>query len=61
MNAPCGASLTASSFALPCVIELRQRGLKVEQQVVYPLFYDGQTAGAYIADVVVENKTDDTH
>jgi GxxExxY protein len=37
------------------VIELRHLGIQVEQQKVYPLHYKGEMAGAYIADLVVEN------
>jgi GxxExxY protein len=37
------------------VIELQDRGLKVGRQVVYPLEYKGRMAGAYIADLVVED------
>ena len=29
-------------------------GLEVERQAVYPLYYAGELAGAYVADLVVE-------
>ena len=51
-----GPGLLESAYEAACVIELRDRGIDVEQQVVYPLIYNGQMAGAYIADLVVENK-----
>ncbi|MCC6573795.1 MAG: GxxExxY protein [Planctomycetes bacterium] len=37
------------------VIELRKAGLKVAQQVPYNVLYEGQVAGLYVADVVVED------
>ena len=51
-----GPGLLESAYEAASVIELRNRGLKVEQQVVFPLFYDGEMASAYIADIVVEDK-----
>ncbi len=36
-------------------IELRKRGLRVEQQRPVKVFYDGAVVGDYIADVVVDN------
>ncbi|MFN7937338.1 MAG: GxxExxY protein [Bryobacteraceae bacterium] len=37
------------------LIELQLRGLKVEQQVRYPVNYKGKQVGNYVADLVVEN------
>ena len=51
-----GPGLLESAYEASCVIEMRNRGLKVEQQVVFPLYYDGEMAGAYIADMIVEDK-----
>lgn len=39
--------------ALTC--ELRQSGLKAHQQVVYPVYYEGQMVGEHRADMVVED------
>jgi len=38
------------------VIELRDEGLNVEQQVSYDVTYKGQKVGHYIADIVVEGQ-----
>jgi len=38
------------------VIEMREAGLAVEQQVRYEVTYKGQTVGHYIADLVVAGK-----
>lgn len=38
------------------VIELRKQGWEIEQQIVYPLYYESELAGAYVADLVVEGK-----
>lgn len=38
------------------VIELRDEGLNVEQQVSYEVTYKGQVVGHYIADLVVEGQ-----
>ena len=37
------------------MIALRKAGLKVLQQVVYKVRYEGQIVGEYIADLVVED------
>jgi len=50
-----GPGLLESAYEGALVIELKRRGLAVERQVVYPLIYEGEMAGAYIADIVVEN------
>jgi GxxExxY protein len=50
-----GPGLLESAYEGALVIELQQRGLSVGRQVVYPLEYKGQVAGAYIADLVVED------
>ena len=51
-----GPGLLESAYEAACVIEFRHEGIEVEQQAVYPLFYRGEMAGAYIADLVVEDK-----
>ena len=51
-----GPGLLESAYEGACAIEFRHCGLKVERQVVYPLYYEGELAGAYVADMVVDNK-----
>jgi GxxExxY protein len=38
------------------VYELQRAGIPFERQRVYPLHYKGELVGAYIADLVVDNK-----
>jgi len=38
------------------VIELKKLGLDTEQQAPIEVFYDGQTIGEYVADVLVEDQ-----
>jgi GxxExxY protein len=38
------------------VHELRKNGLKVEQQRLIPVIYDGVVVGDYVADLIVENQ-----
>jgi len=42
-------------YANALVIELRKRGHKVEPQRMIQVFYDGQSVGEYLADLVVDN------
>jgi GxxExxY protein len=49
-----GPGLLESAYEGALVIECRRLGLQVEQQKVYPVYYKGELAGAYIADLVVE-------
>ena len=51
-----GPGLLESAYEGACEIEFRCRGLSVERQTVYPLYYEGELAGAYVADMVVEGK-----
>ena len=51
-----GPGLLESAYEAAMVIELRRRKYTVQRQEVYPLFYEGEMAGAYIADLVVEGK-----
>ena len=37
-------------------LELRQAGLKVEQQMAIDVFYGEELVGSYIADLIVEDK-----
>ena len=50
-----GPGLLESAYEGALVIELKHRGLAFDRQQVYPLSYKGELAGAYIADLVVEN------
>lgn len=51
-----GCGLLESAYEGAVVIELKRLGLAVERQKVYPVYYKGELAGAYIADIVVQNK-----
>ena len=51
-----GPGLLESAYEGACAIEFRHCGLEVERQVVYPLYYEGELAGAYVADMVVDDK-----
>lgn len=35
---------------------MKKQGISLDRQVVYPLYYEGELASAYVADVVVEGK-----
>ncbi len=50
-----GGGLLESAYEGALEIELKRIGLSVERQVVYPLFFEGECAGAYVADLVVED------
>jgi GxxExxY protein len=50
-----GPGLLESAYEGALVIELRHRGLQFERQRVYPVYYRGEMAGAYVADLVVED------
>ena len=44
-----------SAYEEALVIEFRQLSIGLARQRVFPLYYKGELAGAYIADLVVEN------
>jgi GxxExxY protein len=50
-----GPGLLESAYEGALVIELKHQGLAFERQQVFPLYYKGELAGAYVADLVVEN------
>jgi GxxExxY protein len=50
-----GPGLLESAYEGALVIELKRRGLRFERQQIFPLYYKGELAGAYVADLVVEN------
>jgi GxxExxY protein len=49
-----GLGLLESAYEGALCIEFRRQGIGYEQQRVYPLYYKGELAGAYVADLVVE-------
>ena len=51
-----GPGLLESAYESAFCVELSQAGLTYERQKVYPLYYKGEYIGAYIADLVVDNK-----
>ena len=51
-----GCGLLESAYEGAFAVELGCSGVRVDRQVVYPLVYRGEYVGAYIADMVVENK-----
>ena len=53
---PMHPGLLESAYEGAIVIELGCLKLSYERQAVYPVYYRGQLAGAYVADLVVEGK-----
>ena len=51
-----GPGLLESAYEGALVIEFAHMGLGISRQHVYPVYYRGELAGAYIADMVVEGK-----
>ena len=51
-----GAGLLESAYEGAFCIELNKAGIPYERQKVYPLYYKGEYIGAYIADLIVDNK-----
>ena len=51
-----GPGLLESAYEGALVIELAHLGIPVERQKVFPVYYKGELAGAYIADIVVDGK-----
>jgi GxxExxY protein len=51
-----GPGLLESAYEGAYAVELVSHGMEVARQVVYPLNYKGEYIGAYVADMVVENK-----
>ncbi len=50
------SSLLEAVYVKALVVEFQARGVKVEQQVPFPVFYRGQQVGLYYADLIVEGK-----
>jgi GxxExxY protein len=51
-----GPGLLESAYEGAFCVELFRAALPYERQKVYPLYYKGEYIGAYIADLVVDNK-----
>jgi GxxExxY protein len=51
-----GPGLLESAYEGAFCVELTHAGIPFERQKVYPLHYKGEYIGAYIADLVVDNK-----
>jgi len=51
-----GPGLLESAYEGAYCVELLRAGIPFERQRVYPLHYKGELVGAYIADLVVDNK-----
>jgi len=51
-----GPGLLESAYEGAYCVELQRASIPFERQRVYPLHYKGELVGAYIADLVVDNK-----
>ena len=51
-----GPGLLESAYEGAFCVELTHAGISFERQKVYPLYYKGEYIGAYIADLVVDDK-----
>jgi GxxExxY protein len=51
-----GPGLLESAYEGALVIELAHIDISVVRQKVFPVYYKGELAGAYIADIVVDSK-----
>jgi GxxExxY protein len=51
-----GPGLLESAYEGAFCVELFKAGILFDRQKVYPLYYKGEYIGAYIADLVVDNK-----
>jgi GxxExxY protein len=51
-----GLGLLESCYEGALVVELKHAGIPHQRQQVFPLHYKGELVGAYIADLVVDNK-----
>jgi GxxExxY protein len=51
-----GPGLLESAYEGAFCVELSKAGIQFDRQKVYPLYYKGEYIGAYIADLVVDNK-----
>lgn len=51
-----GCGLLEKVYEEALVIELNSLGIPVARQKYFPVYYKGQLAGSYLADLVVDNK-----
>ena len=51
-----GPGLLESAYEGAFVVELALAGIPFQRQKVYPLYYKGQYVGAYIADLVIDDR-----
>ena len=51
-----GPGLLESAYEGAFCVELTRASIPFDQQKVYPLYYKGEYIGAYIADLVVDDK-----
>lgn len=51
-----GPGLLESAYEGALVIELTHRCIPYSRQQIYPVYYKGELAGAYVADLVVDNR-----
>jgi len=51
-----GPGLLESAYEGALVIEFKHLQIEISRQHVYPVYYRGEMAGAYIADMVVDGK-----
>lgn len=51
-----GSGFLEKVYENALTIELRNRGIKCEQQKSLQVFYDNHLVGDYVADILVENK-----
>lgn len=51
-----GPGLLESAYEGALVIEFKYMDLQISRQHVYPVYYRGELAGAYVADMVVEGR-----
>ena len=51
-----GPGLFESAYEGAFCVELTKAGILFDRQKVYPLYYKGEYIGAYLADIVVDNK-----
>ena len=51
-----GYGFLESVYRRALVIELRRRGVRVEEEVRYELFHHGESVGCYKADMVIDSR-----
>ena len=50
-----GPGLVESAYEGAMAIELNHSGIPFARQKVYPVYYKGELAGGYVADMVIDN------